>query len=94
MKKIFLIALFLFFAMPALSQKRAFTLPDLYKLKTVSDPQFSPDGKRIAFVVSESFLDKGKSNQDIYVMNVDGTNIRNLTNNPSADNHPRWSSDG
>jgi len=94
MKKLFLIILLLFVSIPMLSQKRAFTLPDLYKLKGVADPQFSPDGKKIAFVVTENFLEKGKSNQDVYIMNADGSDIKNLTNHPSSDNHPRWSLDG
>jgi dipeptidyl aminopeptidase/acylaminoacyl peptidase len=94
MKKIVFIFLSLIVAIPALSQKSAFTISDLYKIKGVSDPQFSPDGKKIVFVVTENFLEKGKSNQDVYVMNVDGSGMRNITNNPAADNHPRWSADG
>lgn len=77
----------------ALPQKRAFKLPDLYTLKTVSDPQFSPDGKHVAFTVSESFLERGKTNSEIYVMDSDGKNLRRLTDHPSADNHPRWADD-
>ncbi|MDI6767312.1 MAG: S9 family peptidase, partial [Bacteroidota bacterium] len=75
-------------------QKHAFTISDLYKLKGVAEPQLSPDGKKIAFVVTENFLEQGKSNQDVYVMNSDGSDIKNLTNHPSVDNHPRWLSDG
>ncbi|GHE78673.1 S9 family peptidase [Thalassotalea profundi] len=43
-------------------------------------PQMSPDGKKIAFVGNE---DNGKSNQlsQLYVMNVDGSDIENLTSN-------------
>jgi dipeptidyl aminopeptidase/acylaminoacyl peptidase len=76
------------------AQKAPFQIADLYRLKGVADPQFSPDGKQIAFVVSESFLKTGKTNADVYVMNSDGSGIRNLTNAPGADNHPRWSPDG
>ncbi len=84
----------LVFCSLALSQLQPFTIADLYKIKSVSDPQFSPDGKKIAFVVTESFLDQGKTNAEVYVMDDDGGNIRNLTNNPAADNNPRWSPDG
>ena len=94
MKKTILLVCLLLITAPSLSQKRGFALPDLYKVRTVTDPQFSPDGQRIAFVVMENFLEKGKSNQDVYVMNIDGSDIRNLTNNPAADNNPRWSADG
>jgi hypothetical protein len=47
-------------------------------------PAISPDGAQIAFV----------RNDDIYVMNVDGTNIRQLTTDPHRDEFPQWSPDG
>lgn len=81
-------------ALPAGAQKKPFAIADLYRLKTVDDPRFSPDGNRIAFVVSESDLAKGKTNSEIYLINADGTGLRRLTNNPAADDHPRWSPDG
>ncbi len=82
------------FISPLPAQKKAFTIADLYKLKTVDSPQFSPDGKHIAFTVREDFLETGKSNTEIYLMNADGSNIRRLTDNPAADTRPRWSPDG
>ena len=45
--------------------------------------------KRIAFT---SLRDGG--NRDIYVMDVDGGNQRNLTNHPDRDVEPSWSPDG
>ncbi|HUN64729.1 MAG TPA: S9 family peptidase [Bacteroidota bacterium] len=94
MKRFIILALVAAVCIPAVAQKRAFTLADLYKIRNSSDPQFSPDGKKIAFVLTESFLEKGKTNQEIYLMDADGDNCRNVTNNPAADNHPRWSPDG
>ncbi len=86
--------LFLLFISAALPQKRAFTISDLYRIKSVADPQFSPDGKRIAFTATESFLAEGKTNAEIYLMNADGSDLHNITRNPASDNHPRWSPDG
>lgn len=94
MKSFVTVALSLFLFSPALAQKRAFTIADLYKLKTVENPAFSPDGKRIAFTVREDSLEKGTSNTEIYVMNADGSNIHKLTNDPAADTNPSWSPDG
>ena len=82
------------FAIPIMAQKRAFTIDDLYKIKTVSDPQFSPDGRRIAFVVSESLLHEGSSHSHIYICDVDGSNLKILTNTASRDTDPRWAGDG
>ncbi len=77
-----------------LAEKKAFTIEDLYHLKSVSDPQISPDGKKIAFVVTEYFLEKGERNSEIYLINLDGSNLRRMTNNEAADFRPRWSPDG
>jgi dipeptidyl aminopeptidase/acylaminoacyl peptidase len=94
MKKTIILFLILILSTIGISQKRPFTIADLYSLKGLGDPQISPDMKKIAFVVTESFLEKGKLNQDIWIMNSDGSGQRKLTDHPSADNHPRWSSDG
>ena len=60
------------------------------------DPVWSPDGKRIAF---KSDRDghvnvHGWPTHDIYVMDADGSNQQNLTNNPADDWDPSWSPDG
>ncbi len=94
MKKAAIFLLVLLLTLPVWAQKKAFTIEDLYHLKSVSDAQVSPDGKQVAFVVTEFFLEKGKRNSEIYVMNTDGSNLRKLTENEAADFHPRWSPDG
>ena len=53
-----------------------------------SSPDWSPDGKQIAFVSNRD------ENSEVYVMNADGTNPINLTNHPAADSSPTWSPDG
>ena len=51
-------------------------------------PIYSPDGTRIAFASTRH------GNSEIYVMNVDGSNVRRLTNNPAIDVTPTWSPSG
>ncbi len=94
MKKLLFPLLLLLVAFPLHAQKRAFQLADLYKLKGVSDPRVSPDGKLIAFVVTEYTLEKGKANAEVYVMNANGEELKNVSDHSSADNHPFWSPDG
>ncbi|HEY9466368.1 MAG TPA: hypothetical protein VIR54_24900 [Vicinamibacterales bacterium] len=51
-------------------------------------PVFSPDGKQIAFMSGRD------GNPEIYAMNVDGSNLRRLTNNQAGDSSPTWSPSG
>jgi Tol biopolymer transport system component len=60
-----------------------------------SAPAWSPDGTWIAFETSRDGPITGFiSNKYVYVMDVDGGNLRNLTQHPAADVHPDWSPDG
>jgi Tol biopolymer transport system component len=51
-------------------------------------PQFSPDGKRVAFVSSRS------GSWQVWVCESDGSNPRQLTFLASSARYPRWSPDG
>ncbi len=79
---------------PAASTKRAFTIRDLYRVRSVGDPAISPDGRRIALRVSSFDLEAGKANSDVYLIHADGTGVRRLTTAPGSDGHPFWSPDG
>lgn len=73
---------------------RPMTVDDLLAVRSVSDPQVSPDGKRVAYVVSEIDRAANKSNSDLWMVAVDGGDPVRLTTSPGSDTHPRWSPDG
>lgn len=52
-------------------------------------PSWSPDGTRIAFDWRP-----GQDYHEIWMMKVDGSNRRNLTNHPAIDTEPAWSPNG
>ena len=78
----------------ALAAGRAMTVHDLLGVKSVSDPQVSPDGKLVVYVLSELDRATEKSNSDLYLVPTAGGEPRRLTTAPGVDNHPRWSPDG
>lgn len=53
-----------------------------------SDPAWSPDGGRIAFVSTRS------GNADLWVVNVDGSGLTQVTDNQGSVRFPQWSPDG
>ena len=50
----------------------------------------SPDGKWIAFTGYTNVADKDQNSCEIFIMRVDGSQIRQLTNNTYCDYQPRW----
>jgi len=70
------------------------TAMDVFQLQTATDPQISPDGKKIVYVrrFADPMTDKRYSN--LWIINTDGTDHRPLTTGNRADASPRWSPDG
>lgn len=63
------------------------------KERGFSYPSVSPDGKKIAFV-SGTEEKNIPFNLDIYLIDIDGTNLTQLTFHQGHDFCPRWSPDG
>ena len=74
--------------------KRAITLDDLSKIKSVGDPQRSPDGKWVAYVVGSTDIEKDKRDSDLWMVSWDGAQTVRLTSGPESESSPRWSPDG
>ncbi len=70
------------------------TFDDLYRVTKISDPQISPDGKIIALVVQTTNVDSLKTKTRIWLVNSNGTGLRQLTKSDQNETQPRWSPDG
>lgn len=81
-------------ARPAEGESHPFSAQDLVTMARVSDPQPSPDGTLVAFVVRETDLAANRGRTDLWLVEVDGEHPRQLTRDPAADSDPRWSPDG
>ena len=75
------------------AQKRALAVDDVYNIKDVRDPERSPDGKWVAFVVSRAIKDTDKNDSDVWMASWDGTQEIQLTSSPDSESQPRWSPD-
>ncbi|HEY6804954.1 MAG TPA: S9 family peptidase [Pyrinomonadaceae bacterium] len=69
-------------------------LDDMTRFRDVRDPQLSPDGKWIAYVVGTIDAKEDKSASHIWLIGIDGTNDRQITFGQEGESSPRWSPDG
>ena len=67
---------------------------DLLRIRFVSDPQFHPDGHRVAFVVTTLSEARDEYLSTIWIVDVNGGEPRPFTQGPRRDTAPRWSPDG
>jgi dipeptidyl aminopeptidase/acylaminoacyl peptidase len=78
----------------AAAEPHPFTVRDLLAMDRISEPEPSPQGDKVAFVLRTTDLEANKGRTDIWLVNVDGTSLTRLTSDPAADTNPRWAPDG
>lgn len=66
----------------------------IFDWKTVSDPQISPDGKRVVFMYHWNDIMSDASWSNLWIAATDGGDLRPLTTGRQRDASPRWSPDG
>ncbi|MGE5624090.1 MAG: prolyl oligopeptidase family serine peptidase [Bacillota bacterium] len=98
MKSLRLVLSFCILLIPAAAfaadQPKLFQLEDLRRLVGVSDPQISPDGKRVVVIVSHPNWDDDKNDKEIDLVDVDTGAVRPLTYKRTGLDSPRWSPNG
>jgi dipeptidyl aminopeptidase/acylaminoacyl peptidase len=78
----------------AQGSKRSITLDDLARMRSVGDPQVSPDGRWVAYTVSTVDAEKDKRDSDLWMVSWDGTEqVRLTATTESSEGTPRWSPD-
>jgi len=74
--------------------RRACEIADIYRVAGVGAPVLSPDGALVAFSVRRYEFEAGKSWSEIWLMNADGSNQRQMTSGRNNDTEPSFAPDG
>ncbi|HEY7543429.1 MAG TPA: S9 family peptidase, partial [Blastocatellia bacterium] len=75
-------------------EKKKLAAADAFNLEFVSDPQISPDGRRIIYVRQFTDIMSDRNYSNLWIVNFDGSENRPLTTGLRSDSSPRWSPDG
>ncbi len=76
------------------ASERPMDVEDVLALSSVADPQISPDGRYVAYVVTERDEEENINDSDIWIVATeDGDPIR-LTYHKGSDDSPLWAPDG
>lgn len=80
------------FAM-AQNDERLITIDDILAMKSIGDPQVSPDGELVAYTVRQRDLEEDKSATQIWVVATSGGDPIPMTSADTSASSPRWSPD-
>ncbi len=67
---------------------------DVFRVQVASDPQISPDGKRIVYVRQSADISSDRRVANLWIVNFEGSEHRPLTTGAYIESSPRWSPDG
>jgi dipeptidyl aminopeptidase/acylaminoacyl peptidase len=94
-RTLLIIGILAILALPSVAAKRGVTAEDYFAFRTAGDPQLSPDGKLVAFVVTTVDHTRNRRDSSIWVVAADGQSTpRRLTAEGVNSTSPRWSPDG
>ena len=93
MKRMLILALAAIACLSTMAQKRAVTIPDVYRITSVSGVGLSPDAKRLVYSVGNTSLQTLKSDRRIVVSKVDGSGATDIVTGEHCYG-PVWNADG
>ena len=70
-----------------------FTPELMWQLGQMGNATVSPDGSRVAYTVKYISMEQNKGNADIYVMNVDGSDVKRFTETETSEGNLVWQND-
>ncbi|SMO43827.1 S9 family peptidase [Solitalea koreensis] len=93
MRKIFIAVAFIIMALQTMAQDHL-TPELLMKLGRVSEPRVSPDGKKVLYNVRYMDIAANKGNSDLYMMDINGQNVKPVAVGPESPFSGKWRPDG
>jgi dipeptidyl aminopeptidase/acylaminoacyl peptidase len=75
-------------------KKHPITVDDMWKVARVSDPQVSPDGKTVAYVVTTYNMEANSGTSRIFLVSIDGGSSREFQTGFKSASEPCWSPNG
>jgi len=66
----------------------------LWSFGRLSEPAVSPDKKTILYGVTWYSIEQNKGNRELFLIDTDGKNCRQITHTPFSENQAEWSADG
>ena len=92
--KRFLILALLFTISVTAQNKREITVDDLWAMKRIGSVVVSPDGEQVAFTATQYSMEANSGQTDIYLMNIDGSDVHPILNSEKSESSPSFSRDG
>lgn len=67
-----------------------FTPEALMAMGAVTDPQVSPDGNKVLYGIKFESIEQNKSNRELWVMDIDGSNATRITKTAKSEQNAVW----
>ncbi|KPL14611.1 MAG: hypothetical protein AMS26_10185 [Bacteroides sp. SM23_62] len=76
------------------NDRRLMSIVDFINIPGVSNPQLSPDGTKLIYILSESDWKANKQIVHIWLVKANGDDAHQITFGPEGESDPLWSPDG